>query len=109
MRELSLLVKRLLVLHGAGGHLKSKHLPARLRGEPDVAVAPAERDSAQAPTDAVLELPDLERLVEALRASNGNVARAAQALGISRQRAYRMMQGRAGVDLEALREAGELP
>ena len=109
VRELALLVKRLLVLHGAGGQLKLKHLPARLRGELGAAVAPVARGAAAAPADPELELPDLERLVEALRASHGNVARAAQTLGISRQRAYRMMQGRAEVDLDALREAGELP
>jgi len=86
-----------------------KHLPPRLRGEPDAAVPPAARGSGAAPAEAELELPDLERLVDALRASNGNVARAAQTLGISRQRAYRMMQGRAEVDLDALRLAGELP
>jgi transcriptional regulator of acetoin/glycerol metabolism len=44
-------------------------------------------------------------LVTALRASGGNVARAAAILGISRQRAYRLMEGQA-VDLEALREQG---
>jgi two-component system response regulator FlrC len=109
VRELGLLVKRLLVLHGAEGQLKSKHLPARLRGEAAAAVARAAAGATAAPKDSEVELPDLERLVEALRASHGNVARAAQTLGISRQRAYRMMQGRSDVDLEALREAGELP
>jgi hypothetical protein len=41
-------------------------------------------------------------LVAALRASGGNVARAAAMLGVTRQRAYRLMDGRA-IDLEALR------
>lgn len=109
VRELGLLVKRLLVLHGAEGQLKLKHLPARLRGEPSLAAAPVAAVSAAAAVESDLEPPDLERLIDALRASNGNVARAAQSLGISRQRAYRMMQGRAEVDLDALREAGEPP
>ena len=38
----------------------------------------------------------------ALRASQGNLTQAAAVLGISRQRAYRMMQGRA-IDLDAFR------
>src|SRR6185295_8855400 len=108
VRELALLVKRLLVLHGAQIQLKVKHLPPRLRGEPRVEVAAPVQPEAPSP-DAELEPPALERLVEALRASNGNVARAAQTLGISRQRAYRMMQGRAEVDLDALRDMGESP
>jgi len=111
VRELGLLVKRLLVLHGAEGQLKAKHLPPRLRGEPVPAAQPVGVDVARdaPPAQAELEPPDLERLVEALRASNGNVARAAQTLGISRQKAYRMMQGRPDVDLDALREVGEAP
>ncbi len=49
------------------------------------------------------ESVELPALVVALRASGGNVARAAAMLGISRQRAYRLMEGQA-VDLEALRK-----
>jgi transcriptional regulator with PAS, ATPase and Fis domain len=110
VRELALLVKRLLVLHGSQGQLKVKHLPPRLRAEPTAAATT--KAHAEAPNnDAELELepPDLTRLLEALRASSGNVARAAQTLGISRQRAYRMMQGRPEVDLDALRDVGESP
>ncbi len=104
VRELGLLVKRVLVLHGAEPLLRREHLPERFRAEHAVE---SERSAAGAaaprpPADA----PDLPDLLEALRASGGNVARAAQALGISRQRAYRMMQGRADVDLDALREPG---
>jgi len=109
VRELSLLVKRLLVLHGTEGQLKVKHLPARLRGEAAPPPAPSAAPAALSSADSELEAPDLARLVEALRACNGNVARAAAALGISRQRAYRMMQVPAEVDLDALREVGEPP
>ena len=109
VRELSLLVKRLLVLHGAEGQLKLKHLPERLRREPTAQAAPsaAPEPEPELPAHVDLEAPDLARLVEALRSSGGNVAQAAQILGISRQKAYRMMQGRPEVDLGALRDAGD--
>jgi transcriptional regulator of acetoin/glycerol metabolism len=42
-------------------------------------------------------------LVEALKTHKGNVARAAESLGISRQRAYRLIESSAGVDLSSLR------
>jgi transcriptional regulator of acetoin/glycerol metabolism len=45
---------------------------------------------------------ELPALLSALRASGGNVAQASAMLGITRQRAYRLMEGGA-VDLEALR------
>jgi transcriptional regulator of acetoin/glycerol metabolism len=98
VRELGLLVKRLLVLHGAEANLKLKHLPQRL-----VAGVELEGPRADAPAKDSADPPDLSKLLEALRTCQGNVARAAQQIGISRQRAYRMMQGRPEVDLEALR------
>jgi transcriptional regulator of acetoin/glycerol metabolism len=48
---------------------------------------------------------DFARLIEALRNHAGNVSKAAAASGLSRQRAYRLIQARTDVDLEALREA----
>jgi transcriptional regulator of acetoin/glycerol metabolism len=96
---LVLLVKRLLVLHGADPVLKLGHLPERMLAENDEADA----DRAAKPA---AELPELSELVIALRASGGNVAQAAAALGISRQRAYRMMQGSADIDLGSLRQGG---
>ncbi|HWA73457.1 MAG TPA: sigma 54-interacting transcriptional regulator [Polyangiaceae bacterium] len=104
VRELALLVKRLLVLHGAEPVLKLQHLPPRVRGE---AKLDASKEPEAAAPLASEEVPELGKLLEALRATGGNVARAAQTLGISRQRAYRMMQGRPEVDLESLREGGQ--
>jgi DNA-binding protein Fis len=49
---------------------------------------------------------ELPGLVAALRAAGGNVARASAMLGITRQRAYRLMEAQ-GVDLEALRKSEE--
>jgi transcriptional regulator of acetoin/glycerol metabolism len=55
-----------------------------------------------APPRPISEPVELPALVVALRASGGNVARAAAILGISRQRAYRLMEGQS-VDLETMR------
>jgi len=106
VRELGLLVKRLLVLHGAEPTLKLKHLPERLLAGVELEEP---RADAPAPEKDNADPPDLAKLLEALRACQGNVARAALQIGISRQRAYRMMQGRSEVDLDALRGAAEEP
>jgi transcriptional regulator of acetoin/glycerol metabolism len=97
VRELVLLVKRLLVLHGGAPALKLGHLPERMRES-------TSKESPEAVLEPVQEPPELSELAAALRASAGNVAKAAAALGISRQRAYRMMQGRTEIDLDSLRD-----
>ncbi len=110
VRELVLLVKRLRVLHGEEATLRAEHLPERMlavRASSPHHAPPAAKSSPAAarPEADGVELP---ALVVALRASGGNVARASQLLGITRQRAYRLMEGQ-GVDLDALRksEGGE--
>jgi transcriptional regulator of acetoin/glycerol metabolism len=110
VRELVLLVKRLRVLYGEEATLRAEHLPERLlaaRASSPLQPQPAAKSSpaASRPDGDGVELP---ALVAALRASGGNVARASQLLGITRQRAYRLMEGQ-GVDLDALRksEGGE--
>jgi two-component system response regulator FlrC len=110
VRELLLLVRRLMVLHGGESTWKASHLPARI-GDPSPSRAEDAAGTARplpvpprAATRAEpVEPVELPALVSALRASGGNVARAAVMLGISRQRAYRLMEGQA-VDLEELRE-----
>jgi transcriptional regulator of acetoin/glycerol metabolism len=107
VRELVLLARRLLTLHGGEGTLHAGHLPRRIGERGGDLVSPRSVDQA---SEGVLAVPprpmaepvELPALVAALRASGGNVARAAAILGISRGRAYRLMEGQA-VDLDALR------
>jgi DNA-binding NtrC family response regulator len=103
VRELVLLVRRLLVLHGNESTLHSHHLPERM-GEPPLAEGSSPRKAPPSPVPA--GAPDavgLPALMVALRTAGGNVARASALLGITRQRAYRLMDDH-GVDLEALRQ-----
>jgi transcriptional regulator with PAS, ATPase and Fis domain len=109
VRELVLLAKRLLTLHGSEVTLRAHHLPERIGDgvgaapPSDLNTTAARKSAAPAQPPSAAEPVELPTLVVALRASGGNVARAAAMLGISRQRAYRLMEGRA-VDLEALRK-----
>jgi transcriptional regulator with AAA-type ATPase domain len=105
VRELVLLVRRLLVLHGSASTLTARQLPDRIAPRVDEAPA-ATATGAPAPAAGPGEPVELPALIVALRAAGGNVARASAMLGITRQRAYRLMEGQA-VDLEALRNPGE--
>lgn len=106
VREVVLLAKRIAVLHGEETCLRVAHLPNHMTGSLEQAteVDKPRAASARAPKDPA----DFPALIAALRASHGNVAQAAAMLSISRQRAYRLMQGQA-VDLEALRSPEEAP
>ena len=99
VRELVFLVRRLLVLHGHEPVWKASHLPERLLQVdglwPSVRPRPA-----RAPTD---DEAAFEAFVEALRAHQGNVSRAASALGITRARAYRLLEARPQFDVGGLR------
>jgi transcriptional regulator with PAS, ATPase and Fis domain len=105
VRELVQLVRQLLVLHPNDSLLRAEHLPARI-GLPatETSVAtPIGKVSARTETARTsVEAVELPTLLSALRAAGGNVARAAAMLGITRQRAYRLMESHA-VDLEAIR------
>jgi transcriptional regulator with PAS, ATPase and Fis domain len=108
VRELVLLVRRLLVLHAGESTLTVDHLPERLLEAPREASAPRRSEPRHATPAPITEAVGLPALMVALRAARGNVARASAMLGITRQRAYRLMEA-AAVDLEALREEGEQP
>lgn len=112
VRELVLLVRRLLALHEPETTLRAHHLPERIGQDVSATesprlgpTSPASEPRADVPVSEPVQLP---ALVMALRTSCGNVARAAAILGISRQRAYRLMEGQA-IDLDAMRLAGEKP
>jgi DNA-binding NtrC family response regulator len=126
VRELVQLVRRLLVLRASETTLRAEDLPDRIgqqvasaRAEAGAGggEAPAPPANAPAPGSArplrtgrvpPAELPDVPALVAALRAAGGNVTRAAALLGITRQRAYRLMDSNA-VDLDALRKPDDDP
>ncbi len=107
VRELVLLVRRLKALHGTEPVLKRGMLPDRmtdglaLGSTPPPMPGPPQRGSTA-------DESAFEQLVTALRAVRGNVSHAAAALGISRARAYRLLEGRPEFDVRALREDLEL-
>jgi transcriptional regulator with GAF, ATPase, and Fis domain len=104
VRELVLLVRRLHVLCAREPRLRVQHLPERFgRREEQVQAAEGEESLAAAKTPGPTGEVGLSELIVALRASAGNVARASELLGITRQRAYRLIEGNA-VDLESLRK-----
>jgi DNA-binding NtrC family response regulator len=118
VRELDLLVRRLLVLHGHDECLRRSHLPPHILNRSKVGEKPATDSwaplaSAAAPAANTPEAHrarrerELAQLTAALRTHNGSVARAAAAVGISRQRAYRLMEA-GGVAGATLSDADEL-
>ena len=97
IRELDLLARQLVALHGDVPLLKRAHLPDRLRSRNSRPVAPL----AAVPAHPRGEGPDIEAFTAALRANQGNVKRAAAALGISRAKAYRLMGAAGGGNRES--------
>jgi transcriptional regulator of acetoin/glycerol metabolism len=105
VRELVLLARRLVAVHGPAATLKTHHLPERMQGNDGASPAPialAEPSPRGAESPPPAEPVQLPALIAALRASGGNVARAAAMLGISRQRAYRLMEGQR-IELDTIR------
>jgi transcriptional regulator with PAS, ATPase and Fis domain len=80
VRELELSARRLLAVHGGEPRLKRRFLPAH------IAASEAEPSEAGAQDD-------LARLGPALRRHGGNLSKACAELNISRQRAYRLLDG----------------
>ena len=95
VRELELLARRLLVLHGHADILRSAILP-REWGQQKV------ESTKQSPGHfSTRREQDLHLLLSALKRTRGNVKAAALSLGFSRQRAYRLLAGRRGSELIA--------
>jgi sigma-54 dependent transcriptional regulator, acetoin dehydrogenase operon transcriptional activator AcoR len=100
VRELLLLVRRLLTVQGHQPLLKRAYLPDRIVGsrsesrgdeafdETESAENRSERRRMYRPTD---DEPEFDSLIRALRGHAGSVAKAAAAVGMSRGRAYRLL------------------
>jgi transcriptional regulator with AAA-type ATPase domain len=91
VRELVLLVRSLLGVHGLESLLKKAHLPERILArspEDPSARPPARPKRGWRRTD---DEAEFDALVQALRAHGGSVARAAAAIGMHRARAYRLL------------------
>jgi transcriptional regulator with PAS, ATPase and Fis domain len=85
VRELELIARRLLAVHGSEPLLKRRFLPEHVT-EPSVAPsAPGGRPDSQR--------LDPASLAAALRRAGGNLTKACAELQISRQRAYRLLDG----------------
>lgn len=83
VRELGLLARRLLSLHGDEIRLRLEHLPPHL--------APSDREDTTLPVAPVVTGVNLNKLLDAVRDAGGNIAGAALQLGITRERAYRLI------------------
>jgi len=93
------------VLQGTESVLRTQHLPREMRGSPAANSAnsanPASSLDAASPLPAPAAAIDVSNLLAALRATGGNLTRAAAQLGVTRQRAYRLLQEQS-VDLASL-------
>ena len=99
VRELALLARRMRVMHGGEPLLKRSMLPDRMAVAAPVGASGADRSERMPDGDAAFD-----QLVLALRNARGNVSRAAASLGISRARAYRLLDARPTFDVRALRD-----
>ena len=102
LRELDRVARQLWALHNHESTLLAAHLPPRF-------ARPESNASASAPPEPGPAAPDMAATLAALRAARGNVKNAAQSLGISRQRLYRMLDEAQEIDLATLRRDGERP
>ena len=99
VRELEQLSRQLLAVHGLEPTLKRAHLAAEF-----LARLPAASESSLPPSvGEPMERRDhdLQCLANALQRTHGNVASAAALLGFSRQRAYRLLDGKTAAALVA--------
>jgi DNA-binding NtrC family response regulator len=89
VRELELVTKTLLVVHGHQSTLRRQHLP------PHLAALCEEGPRGEGPTGPRLDRRkhDLQRLQQELKNNGGNIKAAADAIGVSRQRIYRLLTG----------------
>jgi transcriptional regulator with PAS, ATPase and Fis domain len=106
VREIDLLARQLLVMHGAELELRARFLPDRMRPQPPADDRATGEDVRREDGESIEDRDerDLRGLLAALRRQAGNVTRAAAEVNISRQRAYRLMGARS---IAAVRDAQE--
>lgn len=102
VRELLLLARRLMGVHGHEEILKRSHLPERILGHAPTGENPGDLDMEdQQPvrrkTD---DETQFKALVESLHRHGGRVVKAAAAIGISRARAYRLISAHPDFSLD---------
>jgi DNA-binding NtrC family response regulator len=68
------------------------NLPAPRRGAPEAEIARRGSESSRGRADRDVEQPSRELIEASLREAGGNISRAAQSLGLSRQALYRRME-----------------
>lgn len=112
VRELALLVRRLLALHPDASVLDCGALSERLRprgaaGSSVQGIEAASGPASPEPRGEDRPDPDPAAVLATLRADRGNVKRAAASLGISRGRLYRLMEKIGSVDLGGIRQADD--
>ena len=95
VRELALVTRNVLALHAGEPVLRRSMLPDSLGAHKDTQTPPR-NDSTPAASRNEHDIASLKR---ELSTNGGNVAAAAIAVGISRQRAYRLMAGRSVEEL----------
>jgi transcriptional regulator with AAA-type ATPase domain len=111
VRELTLLVRKLLALHPNAAVLDHTAFSERLGAENGIGgpTPPAGQPTLEESGRHVPD-PDKPTLLAALRANSGNVKKTGEALGISRSRVYRLMEKIDSLDLAAIRRRdGEPP
>jgi transcriptional regulator with AAA-type ATPase domain len=104
VRELTLLVRKLLALHPNAAVLDHTAFSERLGAESGIgAPTPAAGQPILEESGRHVPDPDKPTLLAALRANNGNVKKTAEALNVSRSRVYRLMEKIDSLDLAAIR------
>jgi len=104
VRGLAQLARRLVALHPDATVFDIDALPAELAAEGSANASPPPAAVVADAGDADSDLQPAVFLA-ALRENRGNVKRTATALGISRGRAYRLLQKHGAVDLDDIRQA----
>lgn len=117
VRELEWLARAVVAMHEDAMTLGLEHLPAQYRNSVPAAASSSVQKASRLPppmssspsTNLAEAMPDDDdalflQLVRALDENNGVVLRAADALGITRQKAYRMLSKHPGFELDALRK-----